>query len=174
MAAEICDLCHPDSYVAVEVQDRLLGDIRDNPPKGFRYVLTDAWDLRYNPGGKSGPTLPDGRFNLIHGKSWLTHVTPEEFGKYLPLFFERLVPGGYLVLSCFVDDRRHGKSERNCLHVFYSMAWLKNAHAGLKMVSCDRGGWTDASFAPHDIVVWKNEGSDYGDGAGNDKEVGHG
>ena len=152
----ICDNKNPEKYVGFEVRDRLEDEIRENPPPNFEYVLTTAHDVRYNPTGRDR-RVPEGEFDTVLGKSWLTHVTIDVLADYAALFAERLCPGGYMIQTCFVDDDRDGVATRKCLHTFHSRQSLANVSDDFELVAVDLGGWTSRYYAPHDVAIWQRK-----------------
>jgi len=150
----ICERKNPDRYLGFEVQDRLSDEMRENPPPNFEYVVTTAHDVRYNPKGES-VCVPEGEFDTVFGKSWLTHVTVDVLSAYAEVFAERIRQGGYMIQTCFVDDDRDQVTTRKCLHAFHSRKSLENASEAFELIAVYPGGWTEKRYAPHDVAVWR-------------------
>jgi len=155
LAQEICSKIKVERYVGFEVNSRLTRDMIDNPPDNFEFVKTNAHDVRYNPRGMF-VVVPEGEFNTVIGKSWMTHVTMNVLSTYTAWFAKRLCSGGHMIQTCFIDEELAGSFDAGCLHTYYSRESLENLSEHFELISVDMGGWVGGiHFAPHDIAVWR-------------------
>lgn len=149
-------------YVGVDVQARHIDWCRKHlAMPGMAFVLNDAPNERYNPGGADGFTLPeDDAFDVIHAYSLFSHMRSSDVEAYLRVFRHHLADDGRVFLTAFVEpDVPH--EEENPIG-YGAITWTKPLHcmryeedyfvalisrAGLAVERCDRGIATDGQSA---------------------------
>ena len=153
VAEAICEQFSPELYLALEVRDRLAPHLRSQLPDPMYYVITTSRDARYNPTG-TDRHLPDGHYDLIHAKSWATHVPTAELHAWFRMFVDRTEPGAHVALTLFVGEH----ADHDTLHTFHSGL---DAIYDFELVEFEHGDWhyDDPPEAPgwesHDFAVWR-------------------
>ncbi len=92
---------HRFKVIGIEYQEIALKNAAGKGSKGLLYVRGDIFRIPLKPGA----------FDLVLDSGVFHHIRRKHTALYLELLQSLLVPGGYLLLSCFSRRFRHGSGK---------------------------------------------------------------
>ena len=139
---------HRFKVIGIEYQETALKNAAGKGARGLLYVRGDIFRI----------PLKQGAFDLVLDSGVFHHIRRRDTAPYLELLRSLLVPGGYLLLSCFSTKFRHGSGKvynrgfvvhKGHYDRFSTVPELRRVFGGLFEViriKPSRGGLIDALF----------------------------
>lgn len=134
--------------IGIEYQEQALKNAAGKGRRGLLYIRGDIYRIPLKPGA-FGLALDSGVFH---------HIRRADTAPYLKLLESLLVPGGYLLLSCFSTHFRHGGGKvykrgfvvhKNHYDRFSTIPELRRLFGGrfdVVTIKRAKGGFIDACF----------------------------